>query len=278
MKKQFLAATLLVMALGLAACSPKNAAEATSAEATTTAAATEAPTTTAEETTAAEDVEEDSVYGLITKLDGDIVTIKNSDDDKEASYDIGSAELISDYDLSVGDEVEVIFAEGSTGDIIPAISLEVYTSVIEENSDPVVEGTIEDAASNNISLKTEDGETYTFSKSSSYIVSKDGIKTGVNAKITYLGDLEDTDPIPMAIKVVTEDSYDSKEAKVNAFYGTVGKMEGNNFVAETEEGNYFSCTAEEGVKLSGISEGDKVLISYSGPLTAKVISVTGIEK
>ena len=276
MKRHMLATSLLIMTLGLAACSPKAPAETTPAE-TTTTAATEAATV-AETETSEEEVEEVSVDGVITKIDSDVVTIKNSEDDTETSYDISKAEVIGDYDLSVGDEVEVTFAEGSTGDVISAIALEVYTSVIEENSDPKVSGTVEESADNTLSLKTEDGETYSFSTANSYIVSKDGIKAGVNAEITYLGDLEDTDPIPMAIKVVTEDSFDTKDAEINAFKGTIDQLTGNDFTVDTEDGNYFSCTAEEGVDLSSFSKGDTVLITYTGPLTAKVIAVTNVEK
>ncbi|PNV59311.1 hypothetical protein C0033_24515 [Clostridium sp. chh4-2] len=276
MKKQMLATSLLIMALGLSACSPKAPAETTPAETTTSAAA---ETTTAAETeTSEEEVEEVSVDGVITKIEADVVTIKNSEDDTEASYDISKAEVIGDYELSVGDEVEVTFAEGSAGDVISAISLEVYTSVIEENSDPKVSGSIEKSENDTLSLKTEDGETYTFSTANSYVVSKDGMKAGVNAEITYLGDLEDTDPIPMAIKVVTEDSFDSEDAKINAFKGTIDQLTGNDFTAETADGNYFSCTAEEGVDLSSFNKGDTVLITYAGPLTAKVIAVTNVEK
>ncbi|MBT9779305.1 hypothetical protein GPL15_22765 [Clostridium sp. MCC353] len=277
MKKHMLAASLLIMTLGLAACSPKAPAETTPAE--TTAAATTAETTAAVETeTEEEEVEEASVDGVITKIDSNVVTIKNSEDDKETAYDISKAEVIGDYELSVGDEVEVTFAEGSTGDVISAIALEVYTSVIEENSDPKISGTVEESADSTVSLKTEDGETYSFSTSNSYIVSKSGIKPGVNAEVTYLGDLEDTDPIPMAIKVVTEDSFDSEDAKINAFRGTIDQLTGNDFTAETEDGNYFSCTAEADVDLSSFKKGDTVLITYSGPLTAKVIAVTNVEK
>lgn len=273
MKKQMLATSLLIMALGLSACSPKAPAETTAAA--TTAAATEAAASSEAETD--EEIDEDYADGIITKIESDIITIKNSEDNTETSYDISKAELISDYDLSVGDEVEVIFAEGSSGDVIPAISLEVYTSVIEENTDPEVSGTIEESADNTLSLKTEDGETYSFSTANSYIVTKDGLKAGVNAKITYLGDLEDTDPIPMAIKVVTEDSFDSDDAKINAFKGTIDQITEDGFAVETEGGNYFSCSAD-GIDLSSYSKGDTVLITYTGPLTAKVLAVTNIEK
>lgn len=276
MKKQMLATSLLIMALGLSACSPKAPAETTPAETTTTAAAAEA--TTASEAETEEEVEEVSIDGIITKIESDVVTVKNSEDDKEISFDISKAEVINDFDLSVGDEVEVTFAEGASGETVPAITFEVYTSVIEENSDPLVSGSIEKSDDNTLSLKTEDGETYSFSTANSYIVSKDGIKEGVNAEITYLGDLEDTDPIPMAIKVVTEDSFDSEDAKINAFKGTIDQLTGQDFTAETADGNYFSCTAEDGVDLSSFSKGDTVLITYTGSLTAKVIAVTNVEK
>lgn len=278
MKKRILAVTLLTMALGLSACSSNKPAETATTAETTTAAQTTQAAVTDTETESGEEAEESYVEGTITKIDGDIVTIKNNEDDKEQSYDLSEAEINSDYELSVGDEVEVVFAEGASGDIIPALALDVYTSVIEENTDPSVTGTIEKAENDRLELKSEDGETYQLSTANSYIVSKGGLVSGVNAKITYLGDLDDTDPIPMAIKIVTEDSYDSKEASMNAFRGTVSKIDGNNFVAETKDGNYFSCSAEDSVDLSSIDEGDDVLISYTGPLTAKIIAVTGIEK
>ena len=92
MKKRILAASLLVLALGLSACSSKKEEPATTAA--TEAATTAAETTTAPETeeeTEEEDVEEDYIMGYITAIDGDILTIQIDGEDVEKKYDTKDA-------------------------------------------------------------------------------------------------------------------------------------------------------------------------------------------
>ena len=120
MKKRLLAASLLVLALGVSACSSKQ-------EETATTAATEATTGTEETTTEAEtseeeteeDIEEDYIMGYITAMDGDILTVRIDGLDEEHDYDISDADVTLEFPLSIGDMIEITFPAETTDDPVP---------------------------------------------------------------------------------------------------------------------------------------------------------------
>lgn len=276
MKKKLLITTMLVLALSATACS-KKVDETTAAPETTTEAATTEATTAAAETAEEEDVEEDYMSGVITKFTDTLLTIKNDDDGTEKDYDISEAEVVQEFPFAEGDWVEVSFPAETTEDPVPAIHVEVMESVIAATTDQSVEGTVEDATMNTLTLKVEDGTSYSFTTSNAYVVGKDGIRVDQKATVTYIGDVEDTDPNPLAVKIVMEDSYNTPEAELNAFSGEVAQIEEESIVLESADGDFYTFVAED-LDLSSYKVGDTVQVFYTGTITEKAIPATRIVK
>lgn len=268
MKKTLLVTAILALTLAATACSKKDEAPATTAAPATTEATTEATTAATTEAATEEEVEEDYMSGIVTKIDGDILTVKSDDDQAEKNYDISKAEVTKEFDITEGDWIEISFASGTTEDPVPAITASVLESVIGENSDPSAEGKITDATMNTITLDV-DGTEYSLGTANAYIVAKDGITVDKNATVTYIGDLDDE---PMAVKVVMEDSYGTPEAEINAFIGDVAQIgeEGNSIVLESGTGDFFTFISDD-IDFSQYKEGQTVQVNYSGKITDKEI-------
>ena len=164
MKKHYLAAALLALALGLTACSsePKE----------TTTAATEAQAE-AETTEASEDSEDEEAaeveyfYGLVEEAADKTITVKN-DEEVTAKFDVSEAKLSGAEEIGQGDEVEVAYAGELSSDVTKAESVDIVTSAAAEaeeeaeaEEDPIISGTIEEAGEDTLTLKAEEG-TYTF--------------------------------------------------------------------------------------------------------------------
>lgn len=271
-KRIWITTALLTMAVSATACSKKAD---TATTAATTVAETTAAETTVEETTEAEEVEEDYMSGLITKIDGDILTVKNDDDETEKNYDISKAEVTKEFDLSEGDWLEITFPAETTEDPVPAIAVEVLESVIGANTDPSATGKVVDATMNNLTLEV-DGQQYNVATSNAYIVAKDGITVDKEATVTYIGDLDDE---PMAVKVVMEDSVGTPEAEINAFIGDVAQIgdEGKDIVLESGFGDFFTFVSDD-IDFTDYEEGQTLQIEYTGTITAKEIPVVKITK
>lgn len=270
-KKTLLLAAVAVLSISAAACSKKE-------EPAPTSAATEASTEAASEAateTSTEAVSEEYMSGILTGIDGDTLTIKSDEDDSERTYSIKDAELIHEFPLAEGDWVDVSFPEGSTKEPVPVITLEVTMSMIEQNSDPVAEGTVTDAAKNTMTLDV-DGEEYTLNTSNAYVVGKNGIQTDKQCKVSYLGFLDDD---PIVTKIVMEDSYDTPEAEINAFIGTVAQIgqDGRSIVLETEAGDFFTFVNAD-IDFSAYKESQTVQITYDGSIGDKEIAATAITK
>lgn len=265
---------ILTMVLGASACSSNKAAETTTAAETTaeTTQATEAETT-AEETE--EEVEEMSMTGVVTGINGDVITVLGDDDDTEKNYDLSGAEITREFPFAEGDQVEIIYPDGTTKDPIPAISLEVLESVIAENTDPSATGIITEVGDSTLTFQPEDeDESYTIRTANAYIVAKDGIAPDKEATITYIGDLDDD---AMATKVVMEDSYDTAESDLFAFIGKVDQVGEDNIVLISAYDEYFTFVAED-IDFSQYSAGDTLQIYYTGTLTDKTITAEDVEK
>ena len=247
MKKALLITAIAAVSISAAACSSKKATETTAAPAETTAA----------ETTTEAETDEDYTSGIITAIDGDVLTVKDDYNDEEKKYDISGAEVTNEFPLSEGDWVDITFPAGSTDDPVPAIALEVTSSMLEQTTDPVAEGTIKDVASDSMTLEV-DGEEYKVLTGNAYVVAKDGIKADETVEVTYLGDLDDE---PLAIKIVSEDQKDSDEAKINAFVGKVAQI--------GEDGD---------TDFSQYAEGDTLQIQYDGSINDKEIQIVKITK
>lgn len=265
MKKALLITAIAAVSISAAACSSKKAAETTAAPAETTAA----------EETSETDVEEDYTSGIITAIDGDIITVKDDYDEQERKYDLSNAAVTKEFPLSWGDWVDLTFPAGTTDDPIPAIAMEVTTSMMEQDMDPVADGTIEDASADSMTLEV-DGEHYKILTGNAYVVGKDGIKAGENATVEYLGDLDDE---PLATKIVMEDAKDSDDAKINAFIGKVAQIseDGNHIVLQAQTEDFFTFVSDS-IDFSQYAEGDTVQIQYDGKISDKEIQAVKITK
>lgn len=289
MKKKVLVTaivTLTIGAVGVTACSKKVD---TPAAATTEAAseivaecdlAAEAEAETAEnaeenETTEDTDLEEIYMSGLITAMNGDILTVKNDEDSTEKDYDISNADVTQEYPFSEGDWIEICYAADPSADPIPALTVEVLDSVIAQNTDPTVEGMIIDAANENITIQV-DGEDYTLIRANAYVVGKSGILVDKNAQITYIGDLDDE---ALAVKIVMEDSYDSDAAQINALIGEVAQIgeDGESIILKSAQEDFFTFVSDD-IDFTEYDEGDLLQIEYTGTITAKEIPAVEVTK
>ena len=265
MKKALLITAIAAVSISAAACSSKKAAETTAAPAETTAA----------EETSETDVEEDYTSGIITAIDGDIITVKDDYDEQERKYDLSGAEETKEFPLSWGDWVDLTFPAGTTDDPIPAIAMEVTTSMMEQDMDPVANGKITEVASDSMTLEV-DGEEYKILTGNAYVVGKNGIKADENATVEYLGDLDDE---PLATKIVMEDAKDSDEAKINAFVGKVAQIseDGNHIVLQAQTDDFFTFVSDS-IDFSQYAEGDTVQVQYDGKISDKEIQAVKITK
>lgn len=265
MKKTLLLVTIAALSISAAACSKKEETAPTTAE-ISSEAVTEA--TTEAETETEEEVEEDYVSGLITKIDGNTITVKNDSDETEKNYDISNAEVNKEFPLSEGDWVDITFPAGSTEDPVPVMIFDVMESVIGQNTDPSAEGKVVDASEGTLTLEV-DGEQYTLETANAYVVGKNGIEVNKNATVTYLGALDDA---PMALKVVMEDSYNTPESEINAFIGTVAQVneDGTGIVLESADGDFFTFVSDS-IDFTEYEEDQTLKITYTGTISAKEI-------
>lgn len=273
MKKTWLAMAVLAMALGATACSSDKGGEtaATTVAESTTAATQASESAETEETE--EEVEEESMTGVITGINGDILTVLSDDDGNEKDYDISKAEVSQEFPFSEGDLVEIMFPYETTEDPVPAISVEVLESVIAQNTDPSATGTVKEADDTTLTLEME-GESYSINIANAYVVAADGIAAGKEATVTYIGDLDDE---AMAVKVVMEDSYDTEEAKLNAFVGKVVQSEENNIVLESANEDFYTFVSDD-TDFTKYNAGETLRIFYTGTITDKEITADKVEK
>ena len=257
MKKQYLAIAFLAVALGLTACSSKKA-----DTETTTVQAAESTTESS-----SEEAEEEYYYGFVSLVEDKVITVSD-DEGKTAKFDITDAILTDADAVGEGDEVNVGYTGEMSDDVTKATSVEIMTSAAEvareeeaDTEDLVVEGT------------------YTLNALIAQKVTKDGIKAGVTAEVTYYGDLEDTTDHAVATRIITEDAMDSEEAQKKTLTGTAAEVETDHIVLDTAdpENTFFSFVGTEGM-FDGINVGDKVTVIYDGTLTEKMIPAQGVEK
>ena len=161
-------------------------------------------------------------------------------------------------------------------DIVTSAAAEAAEEAAAEEDD-IVTGTVEKADDNTLTLTTDEG-TYTFNTKIAQKVSKDGVKSGVQADVTYYGDLEDDTDKPVATKIVTEDAMDSEDAKINTLSGKVAEVGADYVVIDTvdPENTLFTFLGKEGM-FDKLKIGDTATIIYKGTLTDKTITATGVK-
>ncbi len=276
MKKQYLAVAFLAVALGLTACSSKKAdTETTTAQA---AESTEASSADSEE-----EVDEEYYYGFVSLVEDKIITVTD-DEGNVAKFDVTDAQITGADEIGQGDEVEVGYTGELSEDVTKSTSVDIMTSAAEvakeeeaDAEDLVLEGTIESADDKTITVKTDEGS-YTLNSVIAQKVTKDGIKAGAEAEITYYGDLEDPDDMAVATRIITADAKDSEEAQKKTLTGTAAEVESDYIVLDTADpdNTLFSFVGEEGM-FDDINVGDTVTVIYDGSLTDKMIAAEGIE-
>ncbi|MCB7318821.1 hypothetical protein [Lacrimispora sp. 210928-DFI.3.58] len=273
MKKQYLTIALMAAAIGMTACSSKTPETTAAVVAESTEAASEAAAEAEQEE---EDVEEEYFHGSVTEADDktQVITVQDSDG-KEAKFDISQAELMGAEAVKAGDEVEIAYT-GELSDATAARSVDIYASQ-EEDADIVVSGTITAADDKTLTLETAEG-TYTFNTIIAQKVTKDGLKEGSEAEVTYYGDPEDTVDLAVATRIVTEDAMDSEDAEIYTLTGTVVEAEAGYIVLDTKdpENTFFSFVGPEDM-FENLKVGDTATVIYEGTLTAKAIMATGVK-
>ena len=254
MKKQYLAVAFLAVALGLTACSSKKA-----DTETTTAQAVEST-----EAASSETIEEEYYYGYVSLVEDKIITVTD-DEGNIAKFDVTDAQITGTDQIGEGDEVEVGYTGELSDDVTKSTSVDIMTSAAEEareeetaDDDLIIEGTIESADDKTITLKTDAGS-YTLNSIIAQKVTKDGIKAGAEAEVTYYGDLEDPDDQAVATRIITADAKDSDEAQKKTLTGTAAEVESDYIVLDTADpdNTLFSFVGEEGM-FDGINVGDTV--------------------
>ena len=212
-----------------------------------------------------------------------MVTVKD-DEGKEVKFDVSEAKIEGADAIGEGDEVEIAYAGELSADTTKAKSVDIVTSAAAEaaeeaaaEEDDIVTGTVEKADDNTLTLTTDEG-TYTFNTKIAQKVSKDGIKSGVQADVTYYGDLEDETDKPVATKIVTEDAMDSEDAKINTLSGKVAEVGADYVVIDTAdpENTLFTFLGKEGM-FDKLKVGDTATVIYEGTLTNKTITATGVK-
>ncbi len=265
MKKNIMvfASLLLTMAM-LGGCSGGNNKE---TEPETTVAETTEAETEAEE----EEPEEDSLNGVVVKIDGNEVTVQNSDDGNEYRFDISDAEIIRQYPLSEGDEVYVEYYVGNQNPKT-ALIYEVEEPYLASVMDPYLTGTVTASDDDTVTMVTDDGNEYTFFTTDAYIVTANGINPDTNVEITFIGEPDDE---PYAIKIVTEDCYGTADAEKNGFVGIVAEINDNEIILISGDDDYFNFVSDS-LDFDDYDEGDRVLIIYDGLITDKEIQALQI--
>ena len=56
--------------------------------------------------------------GVVTGINGDVITVLGDDDDTEKNYDLSGAEITREFPFAEGDQVEIIYPDGTTKDPI----------------------------------------------------------------------------------------------------------------------------------------------------------------
>lgn len=284
MKKIAITAALLAMALGMTACSSGSDQSETTQEATE-AAVQETTQAQTEETEETAEEDEDYFYGFVTEVTDNQVTVQD-EEGKTAVFDYSEADFSDDYPLTVGDEVEITFLGTMSEDVTKAVFVDLITSAAEEaqeeeaaNEDPVITGIIEKIDGTTLSLKSDkDGNVYNFDTSIAQQVTLGGLQAGTEAEVTYYGDLEDEDYLPMATRIVTEDAYDSEDAQEYTLTGTVVEAGTDYVVLETadQDKSLFTFVGEAGM-FDGVAPGDTATVIYEGTLTGKTVQALGLK-
>lgn len=293
MKKSYfvMAAACLAIGLGVTACGKSSKPE--TAETETTVAGSTAGER-AEEETGGENTEEEkteessaekeqeetekTVTGRIEKIQGTVLSISGQND-IAYEIDIADAEAGGSLEAGEGDQIQITFIQDGE-DVGTALFYDILTSAaLEGEMDPILSGTVEDAAMNTIAIKAESGKTYRFSTAAAQMVTgEQGIVIGENVDVTYLGSLPGESEEGLALRVITEEASGSAEATFRTLTGSLQSLDEETLVLETDDGSIFSFAAEGMADPEEYETGDRIAVTYHGSLTGENAVLEEIEE
>ena len=288
MKKIVFLAALGLLALSMASCGKKSDKGAASAA-----------------ESASEDPSENSLGATIQKI-GDGSMMVQTDDGKSYTFDISKVKMDPAWELMPGDEVQIGYdgAEPADGMAVNTVVMSVPFEYSSEdyNEDPTIYGEITavddksitireqpderadvDEGSSQVSPESRMGDSYTLERAAyGTEVTKDGVKVGAFALVSYTGDLKDK---AVAYRVCTEDMMEDETSNVIGVKGKLEKFEESNpdlpiLYLKASDGTELKFTVSDDENLKKLAKenvGKEVEVDFADSLRARVSSATNIK-
>ena len=291
MKRSYLIAAAVCLALGLGACSRNSGQDAGAGESSAVAESQseeketpsakaadqvgketgESETKTEEATT--EEAKEQAITGRVEGIEKEVVTI-NGQDGLEYQIDLSAAETRSSLEIGEGDEIQVVFLDGKEK-VKKAQSYEIISSVaLEGDLDPVIAGVIKEVSGSVLTIETAGGKTHKFSTEIAQTVTGEkGLASGENVEVTYLGKLDEE----IAIRVITEEGSGDVDATYGAISGTLLAASDQAVVIQAANGRQFTFAVGENIDAMDYEIGELVEVTYEGSLTKENAVAEGID-
>ena len=307
MKRSYLIAAAVCLALGLGACSRNSSQDAGAGESSAVAESQseeketpsakaadqvgketgESETKTEEATTEEakeqaitgrvegieKEAKEQAITGRVEGIEKEVVTI-NGQDGLEYQIDLSAAETRSSLEIGEGDEIQVVFLDGKEK-VKKAQSYEIISSVaLEGDLDPVIAGVIKEVSGSVLTIETAGGKTHKFSTEIAQTVTGEkGLASGENVEVTYLGKLDEE----IAIRVITEEGSGDVDATYSAISGTLLAASDQAVVIQAANGRQFTFAVGENIDAMDYEIGELVEVTYEGSLTKENAVAEGID-
>lgn len=294
MKRILMIGMAVMLAMPFTACGKKTAPAESAASAATENA----------EIASSEAVGESVLTATVQKLAGDTLSVE-LDDGQSMSFNISGAAVSKAWELMPGDQVDIGYDGEDPVDgmavksVVVSVPFEYVTEGYTENS--TLYGRIEAVDEKSITVRellderkesspetknpasmTEEdllGESYTFARAPyETTVTKDGVKPGAYAQISYLGELTKD---PVCFRICTEDMEEDPAAEHTGIRGQVEKVEdGVIYLRASEDAEFRFTTAgnEELLKQADALKGREVVLNFSDSLRQRVATADSIEE
>lgn len=184
------------------------------------------------ETPATKKTEDTTKVTKLSEVDGTLVSFQNSTltlestDKQSLSFPITSKAEITCQNMLSGDNITVLYEGAISGsDTSKAVVVKVEDKGTPTAKSQEIVGTVVDASMNTLTIKTNKGNTYSFSTIGAELNYKNGIELGNWIHITYTGTINGADTSGVKVTKVVDDSDNIKEEQkkvvVNAVNDTV---------------------------------------------------------
>ena len=308
-KKSVVIAIMMAAAVSAAACGKKQSTQDASASSSVSASdasasaqesgsagegsSTEAGASdvAAEETDAdGNPVEEQYYDGVVQSMTATKLTVL-SDEGETAVFDISKAQRDSENELLPTAYVEVTYT-GQASSTTPVPASEVAVMMTNEEQadqmgvDPVLYGTIQFIDQNDLIVNDINGVEHSFDNTISRTVTFSQAQAGSEVCVTYIGTLDKEAQknnaegsgagVPLALKIVTSDAYNSENAKENYITGVVNEVKDGVLTLDTSA-ETFEFTGDSSL-FDGIQSDDKVNVYYNGAIGNRSVAATKVEK